>query len=115
MLYDAGQTSKLVAYLLWFLLACGHRFYLGRVWTGLAQLVLWVVADSLVIFVHLGLSRAAGGPTKVDLADILGSPYYLIGLALMSAAFVWWIMDAFLIPGWVRAHNEALRSALARR
>jgi TM2 domain-containing membrane protein YozV len=82
--YDAGKKSVLVAYLLWFVFGYlgGHRFYLGR--TGSAMLMLALCAlSALLTVVTLG---------------ILG--FFLIG--------IWWLIDAFLIPGMVAGYNRRL-------
>lgn len=88
MLYDANKKSLLIAYLLWwFLGAFGvHRFYLGRVASGIFMLLLSVVSGVLTL-VLVGY----------------------LGLALIAA---WWFVDAFLIPGMVRGHNMGLINRL---
>ncbi len=57
-----------------------HRFYLGRVGTAIAILSLTVL----------------GGLTA----------WLLIGLPLLLAAGIWWVIDLFLIPGMVREENQ---------
>ena len=72
-------ASTAITYLVWFFLGNigGHRFLTGRVGTGLMM---------------LGL-------------HILGwLTWWLFGLGVLiwSAVGVWWLIDALLIPGWLR-------------
>ncbi len=88
MRYDAGRKSTGVAYLLWFFLGVfgAHRFYLGRIGSGLALLALtalsWVLS------------------------------FVLVGYLLAPLPFLWVIVDLFLIPGMARSHNERLIASL---
>jgi TM2 domain-containing membrane protein YozV len=67
-----------VAYVLWFFLGLlgGHRFYLGRVGSGVVMLVLSITFFGLLI------------------------------------TGVWWLVDAFLIPGIMKERRDALRQRL---
>jgi TM2 domain-containing membrane protein YozV len=89
MLYEANKKTALVAYLLWFFVGVfgAHRFYLGRTGTGIAQLVLTIV----------GILTAAIG----------------IGLLFLAVTGIWVLIDAFLIPGMLAAHNTKLATGLA--
>jgi TM2 domain-containing membrane protein YozV len=89
MLYDANKKSTGVAYLLWLFLGClgGHRFYAGKTGSAVAQLLL-SLAGWLLIFIGIGLL-----------------PLIVVG--------VWVLIDAFLIPGWVRNTNTKLATALS--
>ncbi len=84
MRYDANKKSVLLAYLIWFFLGLFgvHRFYLGRVVSGLCMLALhgisWILA-----FILIGY----------------------LGFALLG---LWWLIDALLIPGITRNANEHL-------
>jgi TM2 domain-containing membrane protein YozV len=84
MLFEANKKSLGVAYLLWFLLGFfgGHRFYSGKVGTAVFQLILMLIG-LLLTLIYLG---------------------WLIILPLV----VWVLIDAFLIPGWIRNHNALL-------
>jgi TM2 domain-containing membrane protein YozV len=75
---NESPKSATTAYLLWFFLGSfgAHRFYMGRKGSG---------------FGFLGLT----------IGSILTSPI-VIGLLGFPAIFVWWIVDAFLIGGWLR-------------
>jgi TM2 domain-containing membrane protein YozV len=81
----AGSAKSIgLTYVLWaFLGGFGaHRMYVGRVGSGFGQLALLI-------------------GSIVTLKIIVG----LIGLIALS---IWWIADAFLIPGMIRAYDEAL-------
>lgn len=86
--YDAARKSALLAYVLWFFLGFlgAHRLYANRVPSGLLQLVLhgfgWLTAAIVVGYIFLALWAA------------------------------WWLIDALLIPGWIREHNMALARRL---
>ncbi len=87
--YDAHKKSTLIAYLLWWFLCVfgAHRFYLGQVGTAIAMLVITLVSFvGLIIF---------------------------IGIFGFMAVGIWWLVDAFLIPGIVRQHNLSLANALS--
>lgn len=81
MAFEAGKKSTGVSYALWFFLGAvgAHRFYNGKIGTGVAQvlclLFCWLIVPLVVLV-------------------------------------VWVIVDAFLIPGWVRSHNLLLMSKL---
>lgn len=77
--------SPLVAYALWFFLGGfgAHRFYLGRTGGAVGMLLLfWVGVFTTVIF---------------------------IGWILLLAYGIWWLIDAFLIPGMVESDRQAKR------
>ena len=88
MMFEANRKSLAVSYALWFLLGLfgGHRFYNGRIGSAVAQLLLTIVGLVLTV-VYLGY-------------------LFLIGVA------IWALVDAFLIPGWVRKHNSLLAEQL---
>ena len=88
MAYDAQKKSVLVAYLLWWFLGSlgAHRFYLGRTGSAVAMLVITLVSIPLMLI-------------------LIG----FVGIAVIS---VWWIVDAFLIPGIAKIHNMKLATHL---
>ena len=65
----------------------GHRFYNGRTGSAVTQLLMWLFGVMLL---------AAFG----------------LGLLLLIPLGIWLLVDAFLIPGWVNAHNNALAQQL---
>jgi TM2 domain-containing membrane protein YozV len=89
MLYDANKKSAVVAYLLWFFLGSlgGHRFYVGKTGSAIGMIALLVVGSVL----------AAVG----------------IGGVLLMILGIWIIVDAFLIPKWIRVKNTLLATSLA--
>ena len=88
MRYDANKRSALLAYVLWFFLGYFglHRFYLGRITSGVAQLALTLVSGALVVV--------------------------LVGYLGLGLAGLWWLIDALLIPGMTRGYNERLIARL---
>jgi TM2 domain-containing membrane protein YozV len=88
MMFEANKKSTGVAYLLWFFLGMfgGHRFYLGQTGTAICQLCL-CIAGIVLAFV-------------------------IIGYFLLIALWIWWIVDAFLIPGIIRNLNTQLATQL---
>ena len=89
MMFEANKKSVVVAYLLWFFVGSmgGHRFYLGKIGSAVAQLL-------LTIFGVL-LPFAFG-----------------LGVILLIPVWIWVLVDAFLIPGWIRLQNSLLASQL---
>ncbi len=82
------KKSTGLAYLLWFFLGgfAAHRFYLGSVGVGVAQLaLLWG-----------GLLLSA----------------VVVGIPLVIAYFVWWVVDAFLIGGLVEKDAAEKRARI---
>jgi TM2 domain-containing membrane protein YozV len=84
MRYDAAKKSVLVAYLFWFFIGYfgAHRFYLGRVGSGIVMLVIFLLSMLLTV-VAIGF----------------------LGLLLIG---LWWLVDAFLIPGMTARRNSRL-------
>ena len=88
MMFDANKKSIAVAYLLWFFLGGfgGHRFYTGHTGSAIAQL--------LMLF--------GGG-----ILTIVG-----VGFFVLLVLYLWVLVDAFLIPGWIRNQNSLLAASL---
>jgi TM2 domain-containing membrane protein YozV len=88
MLFEANKKSVGVAFALWFFLGLfgGHRFYSGRTGSAVAQLLLTIVGFVLAII--------------------------SIGWLIILGVAIWVIVDAFLIPGWIRNHNNLLAHQL---
>lgn len=76
--------NMLVAYLLWWFLGWAgvHRFYLGRVKSGIAQLLLFILGWATAIFV--------------------------IGYALIIGWLIWWALDAYFTYKIVAEENAKL-------
>ena len=89
MAFESNKKSVGVAYLLWFFTGGlgGHRFYLGRTGSAVAQL-------ALTVFGWIGLLAAGAG------------------LILLIPLGIWLLVDAFTIPGMVSAQNGSLMSRL---
>jgi TM2 domain-containing membrane protein YozV len=81
MVYEANRKSVGLAFLLWFFLGVfgGHRFYLERAASAVVMLIITIVSW-LLVFVGVGV----------------------IGILVIA---IWALVDAFRIPGWVRAIN----------
>jgi TM2 domain-containing membrane protein YozV len=88
MMFEANKKSLAVSYALWFLLGLlgGHRFYNRRIGSAVAQLLLTIV----------GLLFA----------------WVFVGYLFLIVTAIWALIDAFLIPGWVRKHNSLLAEFL---
>ncbi|ADJ24784.1 TM2 domain containing protein [Hyphomicrobium denitrificans ATCC 51888] len=88
MLFEANKKSNGVAYALWLFLGLvgGHRFYANRSGSAFGMLCLFLG----------GLATAA--------TPIAG--FFIL------ADGIWVLVDAFLIPGWIRAYNMDLVSKL---
>ena len=97
---DRRRKSTGVTYGLWFFLSwLGiHKFYLGRIATGIIYVVApWVlILVFAVSFVMAESNPEAGGATA--------------GLSLLALFVygVWWVVDLFTIPRQVNAYNENL-------
>jgi len=84
MRYDAEKKSALLAYVLWFFLgwAAVHRFYLGRTTSALVMVILHGLSWLLVLV--------------------------LIGYVGLGIFWLWWAIDALLLPGMTREYNNRL-------
>src|SRR5260370_1245864 len=91
MMFEANKKSVGVTYLFWFLLGGvgGHRFYVGKTGSAVGQLLLSIVGWLTLLFG--------------------------IGLFLLAGLGIWVIVDAFLIPGWIRNQNSLLAMQLGQR
>lgn len=98
-----GPSKKSVraAYAIWFALGTfgGHRFYLGRIGSGAIMGTLGLCGTVLAYTsVATPLPALSGMPG----AGLLGlSTQGLVGLVFSAPVFVWWLIDAFLIPGMI--------------
>ena len=93
-----GGKSVVVAYVFWLLFA-GHRFYLGRVASGVVLLHLVL----LVVFVEVAtVLLSLGAFVDPELLAVGDQLRLLLGVPLALVAAIWWIADAFRIPGMAR-------------
>ncbi len=97
---DRRRKSTGVTYALWFFMSwLGlHKFYLGRIATGVVYVVApWILILVFVVgFVMAESNPEAGGATAV------------LSLLALLVYGVWWVVDLFTIPRQVNACNENL-------
>jgi len=76
--------SVVIAYLLWWFLGWAgvHRFYLGHVKTGIAQLLMVVLGMVLTVI--------------------------FVGYLILLCWFVWWVLDAYFTYKYVEEENQKL-------
>jgi TM2 domain-containing membrane protein YozV len=88
--YDARRKSLIVAYLLWFFLwfLAGHRFYANKPVSAIIQLLL----------------HAIGWATAI----------IFVGYLFLIPWAIWWVIDALLIPGWIRDRNMQILREIER-
>lgn len=84
---EAKSTGA--AYLLWFFLGQlgAHRFYLGRPGSGIVQLLLCIMGWATVVIV--------------------------VGIVPLIILGIWWVVDAFLIPGMIQSQKDKVRQNLS--
>ncbi len=85
--------SAFAAFALWFFFGTIgiHRFYLRRRFA-IPMLILGGFAWIANLLLLVALSFFGG----------------VFGFFLLLPIFVWWLVDLFLVDGWVREHNAAL-------
>ncbi|WP_207540184.1 TM2 domain-containing protein [Sabulicella rubraurantiaca] len=90
MRFDANRKSLVAAYVIWFLLGYGgvHRMYLGRWVSGVVMLGIFALSWVLT--------------------------FVFIGYAGLGLIFLWWMLDALLIPGMARSADQRLIDTLRR-
>ena len=125
-LYEASRKSTFVAYLLWFFLGLfgAHRFYTRAGRTGWGLLVLhvggWVLL-AIAFWFHTQTTTetyetAFGIGQMTEITTVgSGGPLAWTGRTLRSIAWLWWLVDLFLVPGLVRRFNERLATGLGIR
>ncbi len=85
-----------------------HAFYLGRTIKG----IFWLCASILgiVLFVASIASASSGVAADIEHAGTLGTMLILLWLVVGIA----WIVDACLIPRWVRQYNNKLMQTVVK-
>jgi TM2 domain-containing membrane protein YozV len=125
-LYEGGRKSLGLAYGLWFFLGLfgAHRFYTRAGKTGWIMLALhvggWVLL-AIAFYTHSETTTQSyetafgvGSMTEVTMNGG-GGILAVLGQAMRGAAWVWWLIDIFLVPGLVRRWNLRLASGLGLR
>ena len=87
MRYDAEKRSVIIAYLLWFFLGylAFHRFYLSR----------WI--SGLIFLALMGIGFVLS--------------FVIVGYLILAPMFLWWLIDALLIPGMVSSRNREVQES----
>ena len=85
------SKSTGAAYLLWLFLGGvgGHRFYLGKIKSGLLMLAIFCLGW-LTLFIG-------------------------VGAFLLAIVGIWALIDAFLIPGMIQQQKESVRASLTNQ
>jgi TM2 domain-containing membrane protein YozV len=85
MVYEAQKKNAGIGYILWFLFGLfgAHRFYLGKILSGVIQLVLGILALLTI-----------------------SAPF------LFCIWAIWWVYDALVMPGWISTRNLELAQAI---
>ena len=116
--YEDARKSTGDAYLLWFFLGLfgAHRFYARAGKTGWYMMALhvggWLIlAGAFAFGAHsttetyetaLGVSSF----TNIE-STARGGIVATLGWAMRATAWLWWLIDIFLVPGMVRRWNSA--------
>lgn len=95
MMFQTNKKSVFVSYLFWFFISwlSAHRFYNGKAFTALVQIVILLVGAVLIV----------GGLAGDKASDVAG-----LGILFVGVWGLWIFIDAFLIPGMVRNYNNRL-------
>jgi hypothetical protein len=99
---SGGERSMVLAYVIWWFggILGFHRFYLRAYQSGFAYLGLFWGGLLIAAVTSTQSSASIGGV-------FLPPP----GIAMVLATFVWFFIDAFLIPGLTRRANEGIASS----
>jgi hypothetical protein len=105
------QKSMVLAYLLWLIVGAfgGHRFYLGRIKTGIALAVLLVLSVAASVGGSFYMMQAIeNGAEIMDLALSVNAFTILTysGSLLMLVWMVWYAVDLILIYFMVKKDRE---------
>lgn len=97
------EKSKITAYALWLVIGAfgAHRFYLGRIKTGIALAVLLVVSIGLTTAGGVMLYRAVESDTaSIEAIVAPGSSYMIltsVGSLLFFVWAIWYLLDLLFI------------------
>ncbi len=86
------ERLMIIAYVLWWFAAPlgAHRHYCGAHMSGFVQMGVWIAALGIMLFAAAANSMAG----------------VVLGLAVLVGAGLWFVADAFLIPGMLRQFNQ---------
>ena len=104
--------EMIVGYLLWFFLSgfSAHRFYMKRIGSAIAQLLLFWFS---FIIMMVGVVMAAMGEELRDTEMLAaGGVTLVIGLIPLIGVSIWILVDAFLLHGWIKAHNQKIEAEI---
>lgn len=117
--YPPMEKSMALTYVLWFFVPWTgiHKFYLGKIKTGIAWIILGGIIPTISYFILI--LTTASMPSEHTQRNY-PSENYETQLALWGFAFilliiwsfglfVWWVIDACLIPTDIEKSNQALR------
>ena len=123
--YEAGRKSVGVAYLLWIVPFLGpfgaHRFYTRAGKTGWWMLTLHLGGWALSAIALFALStsttetyESAFGISSMTSYNMstTGGIVASLGKLMRGIAWIWWVVDLFLVPGLVRRFNSRLAASL---
>lgn len=121
--YEAKRKSTGVAYLLWLFLGLfgAHRLYASRGNSGWWLMGLHIGGWALIALAFFYGSSATtetyetafgmSSMTNITVSNS-GGIVAAIGQVMRGAAWLWWLIDIFLIPGLVRRSNSVLAAGL---
>ncbi len=97
-----NEKSKITAYALWLVIGAfgAHRFYLGRIKTGILLAALLVVSIGLATAGGLMLYRAVDSGASIETVVAPGSSYIVltsVGTLMFFAWAVWYLLDLIFI------------------
>lgn len=121
--YEDGRKSIGIAYLLWLFLGLfgAHRLYASAGKSGWVLMALhvggWVLIALAFWFGSTATTETAYTAFGVESFTNItttshGGIVAWVGRVLRDIAWVWWLIDIFLVPGLVRRSNSALAARL---
>ena len=110
MFFQASMRSVGVAYLFWFFLGIfgAHRFYAGRTESAVTMLII-NIGQLVLSCAGMGMI-GSGNKDAAEVGGFLG----ILPCFLGPAIFIWWLVDAFLIPGMIQKYNQQLALQLSQ-